>query len=223
MPGNEVKNTSTGDGTEGQTQKSRSPSDDSNGTTAPPLPPRPAGTDRQDHQPGLLQAPSQSQRGSLRPSLRTHTTTAVSLTDIFTHFHSAGTRETYSTATHKPKDGSTFDKSAPGRGENEAQKKKLSSEDADSASVSSYIPASESIGEVESLLGDISRPSNEPSAWTQVGDQAHACAPFSASFPEDEELGEDFLEEFKELEPLDQGGANQGLLPAPFSSASHFR
>lgn len=208
MPGNEATNTSTepsGD----YAQNIRSPDEDDSKATTLPLPPRPAGIDRRDHQP--LQAPSESQRGSLRPSLRTHTTTAVSLTDIFTHFHSAGTRETYSTATHKPESGVTSDKPIPGP-ENEVQKKKKpTSKSADSASISSNIPASEGIGEVESLLGDVWRHSNESSAWGLVTDQAHARTPFSVNIQEDEELGEDFLEEFKELEPLDHDGANQGL------------
>lgn len=213
MGGIGATNTSVQELPEGQAQNSRSPGDDDgNEAPAPPLPPRPAGIDRQDHQPPVIQAAGQSQRSSLRPPLRTHTTTAVSLTDILTHFHSAGTRETFSTATHQPKNGSTNVRPTAGQGENEVlkKKKKPSSEVADTASISSYIPASEGIGEVESLLGDVLRPSDEPT------DQAHICAPFGVDFQDDEELGQDFLEEFKELEPLEQGGANQGLLHAPF-------
>ena len=189
-------------------------SDESIGESPPPLPPRPTTVKVEDGSLSVSTAHLQNQSGSLRPRLRPQATTALSLTDIFTRSHPDGSHATHIVSTQKSRAGSISGHSVAGGAIKSAYEKLANNENADSASVISYVPASETNAEVESMLesmlGEVLGSGHNENAWLSPYPQPIADTDFLATTLEDEGLAESFKKEFEEGGELAQPGADEG-------------
>ena len=174
----------------------------------PPLPPRPRNLSllgERNNTPGnSLQVPKRS----LRPQLQSQATTALSRTDIHTQSHPNGSRDIYanSTSPTPSRISSRFD--SPG-----GRLKGLNgSEGDDSASIISYAPTMGTVGDAESLLGDVLGGAEQQSpAWRLLSSQTEKANPFNFLPFDDDEPTADFSREFDELGGLDAQGDNEGM------------
>ena len=172
----------------------------------PPLPPRPANLNllREGNNGNSLQVPKRP----LRPQLQSQTTIAVSRTDIHSQTFADGSRETYanSTSSTPSRQSSRFD--SPG-----GRLKGISgSEGDDSASIRSYAPTIGTLGDAESLLGDVLEGAGQQSpAWKLLSSQTEKVNPFNLLPFDKDEPTADFNREFDELGELDAQGENEGV------------
>ena len=174
-------------------------------SSRPILPPRP----RKVSLLGEHRAPESSlqvPKRSMRPHLPSQATTALSLTDIHTQSFPDGSRETYANSTRStPSGGSLKIESPAGR-----HKGRYESEGDESASIISYAPTVETVGDAESLLGDILGVGQQSPAWRLMSSQTEKADPFSFLSFQNEEPKADFNREFDELDGLDAQGDNEG-------------
>ena len=175
--------------------------------TRPALPPRPRRLSlmNEHKSPGSsLQVPKRS----MRPQLPTQATTAVSLTDIHTQSYSDGTRETFANSTRSTPSGGSFKIGSPsGR-----YRSKYEREGDESASILSFAPTIGTVGDAESLLGDILGAGNQSPSWRLMSSQTEKPDPFDFLAFENEEPTADFSREFDELSELEAQGDNEGTL-----------
>ena len=172
----------------------------------PPLPPRPREPEL-FHPGGNLQRSSRS----LRPSLQSTATTALSLTDINTQSYQDGIRETFAASTESTLSGK------PLKGFSSIRRFKVwnNSEGDDSASLKSYGPTLETAGDVESLLGEVLGTNHESPTWKLLGSHGEKPDPFdSISYEEDPAL-ENFEQEFDEIEATAPDGNSEGVCQLP--------
>ena len=175
----------------------------------PPLPPRPSNLDllTQISTPGSsLRIPKRS----TRPQLQSQATIGISRTDIQTQSFPDGSRETYAHSTKSTPSGKSFRFDSPiGH---------LSginiSEGDDSTSLRSYLPTTG--GDVESLLGDVTVNGQQSPAWRLLSSQAERDNPFDLLPYYNEQPTADFSREFDELDELEPGGENEGIVILPF-------
>ena len=172
----------------------------------PALPPRPRKASLLgDHKTSgsSLQVPKRS----MRPQFPSQATTALSLTDIHTQSYPDGSCETYANSAKSTPSGSSFRiESAASR-----HRSKYESEGDESASVISYAPTVGTMGDAESLLGDILGAGQENPAWRLMSSQTEKADPFNFLSFENEEPTADFNREFDELGALDAQGNNEGI------------
>ena len=185
----------------------------------PTLPPRPKNIDllsgRTNAYGDTLQIPKQR----LRPTLQSHATTAVSLTDIHTHALPDGVRETYANTSRSSPSGKSirFDSSG-GRLRSYAD-----SEAGDSASIRSFAPTIRTNADGESILGDFSAVGAQSPAWKLLSSQVEKSNPFEFLPMGIEEPTADFNREFDEIPALDSSGDNEEeLLEQWKSKRKHF-
>ena len=176
-------------------------------SSRPTLPPRPRKVSLlNEHKTSgsSLQVPKRS----MRPQLPSQATTALSLTDIHTQSFPDGSRETYANSTRSTPSGGSFKIESPaGR-----HRGRYESEGDESASIISYAPTVGTVGDAESLLGDILGVGQQSPAWRLMSSQTEKADPFSFLSFRNEEPTADFNREFDELDGLDAQGDNEGIL-----------
>ncbi|MCJ1237682.1 Vacuolar fusion protein mon1 [Varicellaria rhodocarpa] len=187
-------------------------------SSRPTLPPRPRKVSLlNEHKTSgsSLQVPKRS----MRPQLPSQATTALSLTDIHTQSFPDGSRETYANSTRSTPSGGSFKIESPaGR-----HRGRYESEGDESASIISYAPTVGTVGDAESLLGDILGVGQQSPAWRLMSSQTEKADPFSFLSFRNEEPTADFNREFDELDGLDaQGDNEEELLNLWKSKRKHF-
>lgn len=168
----------------------------------PPLPPRPVNLNLLGEGLNTPGDGSQSLKSPSRPNLQATATTSLSFTDVHTQSYLDGSREnSESTSSRRsPKDFGSIRRF----------KSRYGSEGDESASVRSYAPTLEAGGDVESLLGEVLGASSASPAWGLLSTQTERLDPFDFISYNDDELTEDFNQEFDELGEVDSDGNNEG-------------
>ncbi|KAL2044953.1 hypothetical protein N7G274_002728 [Stereocaulon virgatum] len=187
-----------------------------------PRPPLPARSGNLD----LLQEGNYSPSGSLqrsrkpvRPQLQSTATTALSRTDINTLSYQDGSRDTYAASAET----TPLSKPVGLFGSVKRFKGLGGSETGDSASVKSYVPTSETGGDVESLLGEVLSASQQSPAWKLLSTQYETPNPFDAADYEDDEATVEFYQEFDDIRQTDPDvGSEEQQLAQWQSKRKHF-
>lgn len=168
-------------------------------TPPPPLPPRPA------------RAPSPTpslrlSKRSMRPQLLSKATTALTLADANQTAHAEGSLRIPSTASHavsRVHSISNFHRRASCSG----------SETEESASVRSYVPGQNGLGEDESLLGAFASPVRDDHHRKSTSKEHFQDDQFFETIQEEDmQLEQLFKHEFDDLESLAQDGSNEESL-----------
>ncbi|KAL9023384.1 MAG: hypothetical protein Q9196_007235 [Gyalolechia fulgens] len=183
--------------------------DGSSGEHRPPLPPRPTRLESYRKPSNLAPQPS------ARPSLQSTATTAISRPDIHiqTRYEQSGEKH--------PTSRQLTPVTKPWTGWGSIRRLKMQDGD-ESASIRSYAPTIGTGGDVESLFGDVTG-HEHTSSWNILSGQLEETGLEQPDASQDEEILQNFDQEFDELDLLDPGTNNEEELAGRWKSKrKHF-